>query len=176
MRRNLSENSLYIEKTLEHLFLAKLSQVIWRRKGNNLLEIATAEIDNKGFDVVLTLGDITRHVQLKSLKLGGKRAHIDVNLGLGLKPSGCILVCEYDPETLEFARFRFFGNPPGKRLANIKNYPVARNPRGKMLRRNVRKVPKTAFEIINTVEAVSERLFGIRVRPFKPKGEKSSWK
>lgn len=37
------------------------------------LLIATAEIDNNGFEAVLTLGDITRHVQLKCLKVGGKR-------------------------------------------------------------------------------------------------------
>ena len=150
MARNISENSLYIEKTLEHLLLAKLSQVIWRRRGSKLLEIATAEIDNKGFDVVLTLGDITRHVQLKCLKLVGKRAHIDVNVGLGLKPSGSVLLCEYDPENLEFERFRFFGNAPGKRLSSIKNLPVALNPRrnkqGRTPRKNVRRIPKSRFE------------------------------
>lgn len=70
--------------------------------------------------MVLTLGAVTRHVQLKTLKLGGKRAHINVNVGLGLKPSGCVLLCEYDPDTLELERFRFFGNAPGKRLSSIK--------------------------------------------------------
>ncbi|MGI8732801.1 MAG: hypothetical protein ACR2LM_05805 [Pyrinomonadaceae bacterium] len=164
MQRTLSENSLYIEKTLEHLLLAKLSQVIWRRKSLKLLEIATAEIDNKGFDVVLTLGDITRHVQLKCLKLGGKRAHIDVNVGLALKPSGCVLLCEYDPKTLEFERFRFFGNDPGQRLSSIKNLPVALNPRrnkqGRTLRKNVRKIPKSCFIPVDTIEGVAKKLFG----------------
>lgn len=164
MARNLSENSLYIEKTLEHLLLAKLSQIIWKSRSRKLLEIATAEIDNKGFDVVLTLGEITRHVQLKCLKLGGKRAHIDINVGLGLKPSGCVILCEYDEETLEFKRFRFFGNAPGKRLSNIKDLPVALNPRrntqGKTQRKNVRKIPKSCFEIVSTIEGIIKKLFG----------------
>jgi hypothetical protein len=163
MHRNLSENSLYIEKTMEHLLLAKLSQVIWRSKSRGLLEIATAEIDNKGFDVVLTLGDITRHVQLKCLKLGGKRSNIDVNVGLGLKPSGCVLLCEYDPDKLEFERFRFFGNVPGKRLAKISDLPVATNPGRKTPRKNVRKIPKSRFETIATIDAVVEKLFGVKV-------------
>jgi hypothetical protein len=162
MKRSLSENSLYIEKTLEHLLLAKLSQVIWKRNSRKLLEIATAEIDNKGFDVVLTLGDVTRHVQLpKCLKSGWKRSHIDVNVGLGLKPSGCVLLCEYNPETLEFERFRFLGKPPGKRLSNIKGFPVALNPRGKTQRKNVRKIPKGRFDLpVNKIEDVVRKLFG----------------
>ena len=156
---------MYIEKTLEHLLLAKLSQIIWKRKGVKLLEIATAEIDNKGFDVVLTLGDVTRHVQLKCLKLGGRRAHFDVNIGLGLKPSGCVLVCEYNPENLEFERFRFFGRAPGKRLSNIKSLPVARNPRRnkqgeRTPRHNVRKIPRSRFEQILSLEEVAKKLFG----------------
>ena len=170
MHRNISENSLYIEKTMEHLLLAKLSQVIWRSKNRGLLEIATAEIDNKGFDVVLTLGDVTRHVQLKCLKLGGKRAHIDVNVGLGLKPSGCVLLCEYDPDNLEFERFRFFGSAPGKRLTKISNMPVAKNPGRKTLRKNVRKIPKSRFEMVATINEVIEKLFGIKV----PKSKKKS--
>jgi len=55
MERDISENSLYIAKTLQHLLLARLSQVVWQKKKSKLLEIATAEIDNKGFDVVLTV-------------------------------------------------------------------------------------------------------------------------
>jgi hypothetical protein len=102
MERDISENSLYIEKTLEHLLLAQLSQTFWRRSGRHLLEIASAEIDNKGFDVVLTLGHSTRHVQLKTMKLGGKRAKIDVNVGLGTKPSGCVLFTYDDASQPQF--------------------------------------------------------------------------
>lgn len=164
MERNISENSLYIEKTLEHLLLAQLSQILWRRSGRHLLEIATAEIDNKGFDVVLTLGSITRHVQLKTLKLGGKRRKIEVNIGLAFKPSGCVLVCEYDPKTLEFESFSFLGNSPGKRLHKLKQYPVALNTRrslqGRTPRKNVRKIPKSHLECIATVEEVARKLFG----------------
>ena len=169
MHRDLSENSLYVEKTLEHLLLANLSQVIWRRKSRKLLEIATAEIDNKGFDVVLTLGAVTRHVQLKSLKLDGRRDNIDINIGLGLKPSGCVLVCEYDPNTLVFEKFHFFGNAPGKRLSNIKAFPIAKNPGRKTPRRNVRKIPKTLFKPVSTIEGVADKLFGTSVARSKRK-------
>lgn len=113
---------------------------------------------------MLTLADVTRHVQLKCLKLGGQRDHIDVNVGLGLKPSGCVLICEYNPKTLEFERFRFFGNAPGKRLSSIKNLPVALNPRrnkqGRTPRKNVRKIPKSRFETILNIEEVAKSLFG----------------
>ena len=120
MTRDISENSLFIEKTLQHLLLARLAQVLWKKEKLKLLEVATAEIDNKGFDVVLTVNKVTRHVQLKCLKLGAKRRHVDVNVGLFDKPSGCVLVCEYDPLNLEFSSFLFFGNRPGKSLPDIR--------------------------------------------------------
>jgi len=166
VERNISENSLYIEKTLQHMLLARLSQVVWKKKKSKLLEIATAEIDNKGFDVVLTVGKVTRHVQLKCLKLGGKRSHIDINVGLFDKSSGCVLVCEYDPSNLEFISFYFFGNLPGRRLPDIRKLPVALNPRrslkGRTPRKNVRNIPKRDFERIVTIEEIVEKLFGTK--------------
>jgi len=164
MVRNISENSLYIEKTLEQSLLAKLSQVAWRKRKSKLLEIATAEIDNKGFDVVLTVGKITRHVQLKCLKLGAKRRNVDVNVGLFDKPSGCVLLCEYNPSDLEFTGFYFFGNSPGKRLPDIRKLPVALNPRrslkGRTPRKNVPNIPKRRFAQVSKIEGVVEKLFG----------------
>ena len=114
--------------------------------------------------MVLTVNKVTRHVQLKCLKLGAKRRNIDVNVGLFYKPSGCILVCEYDPFRLEFAAFYFFGNKPGKRLPDIRKFPVALNPRrslaGRTPRKNVRNIPKKRFTTIENVEGVFTRLFG----------------
>ena len=164
MERSISENSLYIEKTLQHLLLARLSQVVWQKKKSKLLEIATAEIDNKGFDVVLTVNKVTRHVQLKCSKLGAKRRNIDVNVNLFDKPSGCVLLCEYNPADLEFAGFYFFGNAPGKRLPDIRKLPVALNPRrsltGRTPRKNVRNIPKARFTRVDSTEGVAQKLFG----------------
>lgn len=164
MERNISENSLFIEKTLEHLLLARLSQELWRNKKSKLLEIAIAEIDNKGFDVVLTVGKITRHVQLKCLTLGGKRSKIDVNVGLFDKPSGCVLLWEYNPDDLEFTRFYFYGNRPGTRIPDIRKLDVALSPRrslmGRTPRKNVRNVPKSLFARVSKIEGLVEKLFG----------------
>lgn len=133
MQRNISENSLYIEKTLEHLLLAQLSQIFWRRRGRHLLEIASAEIDNQGFDVVLSLGSVTRHVQLKTLKLSGKRQNIE--------------------------------NSPGKRLQKINQYPVAlstrRSLQGRTARKNLRRVPRSRFEPIATIDDVAQKTFRV---------------
>jgi hypothetical protein len=164
MPRGISENSLYIEKTLLHLFLAQLSQVVWTQEESPLLEISSAEIDNRGYDVVLSVGRITRHVQLKSEKTGGRRRNADINLGLAEKPSGCVVWSEYKPDSLEFVQFFFFGAAPGKRLPDIGNYPVALNARrnaiGRMPRKNVRLVSKKHFEEIGSIEALAEKLFG----------------
>jgi hypothetical protein len=165
MPRQISDNSLYIEKTLQHLLLARLSQAIWKRKKADLLEISSAEIDNRGYDVVLSLGCCTRHVQLKSQKTSGRRRDADINMALADKPSGCVVWSEYDPESLEFTRFFFFGGAPGAALPGIGAYPVRRNPRHNAVgvrppRNNVRLVPKKDFEKVDSVETLVEKLFG----------------
>lgn len=103
-------------------------------------------------------------MQLKCSKLGAKRRNIDVNVGLFDKPSSCVLLCEYVPADLEFAGFYFFGNAPGKRLPDIRRFPVALNPRrsltGRTPRKNVRNIPKKRFVPVDNIEGVFEKLFG----------------
>jgi hypothetical protein len=165
MPRSIPENSLYIERTLQHAFLAKLCQLVWANEASPLLEVSTAEIDNRGYDVVLSLGTVTRHVQLKSNRLGGKRRNADVHVGLAEKESGCVVWYEYDPASLEISNYRFFGGLPGKRLPNLAKFKVAKKSRGnaaglKTDRRNVRLVPRNRFRAVSSLKDLLVRLFG----------------
>jgi len=163
MPRSIPENSLYVEKALQHAFLAKLHQVIWASEARPLLEVSAAEIDNRGYDVVLSLGAVTRHVQLKSTQLGGKRRSADVHVGLAEKGSGCVVWHEYDPATLEIHHFLFFGGRPGERLPDLTAFKVARKSRGnaegvKTDRRSVRLVPRSRFKSVASVEELLVQL------------------
>jgi hypothetical protein len=165
MPRSIPENSLYIEHALQHAFLAKLYQLVWASDARPLLEVSTAEIDNRGYDVVLSLGRVTRHVQLKSNRLGGRRRSADVHVWLAEKSSGCVVWYEYDPLTLEISNYLFFGAPPGERLPDLSGSKVAKKSRGnaegiKTDRRNVRLVPRTRFEQVASIEDLLVRLFG----------------
>lgn len=165
MPRNISEHSLYVEKALQHVFLSKLYQLVWADEGCPLLEVSTAEIDNRGYDVVLSLGGVTRHVQLKSNRLDGKRRSADINVGLAQKNSGCVVWYEYDPATLEIHHFLFFGGLPGKRLPDLTKFKVAKKSRGtaegvKTDRRSVRLVPRSEFQTVGSLKELLVHLFG----------------
>jgi hypothetical protein len=150
---------------VQHAVLAKICKLVWVDDERPLLEVSTAEIDNRGYDVVLSLGAVVRHVQLKSTQEGGKRSKVDVHVGLTDKPSGCIVWYEYDPATLEIRRYHFFGSTPGESLPDLAAFKVAKKSRGnsagvKTARRSVRLVHKSKFESDLTAEELLIRLFG----------------
>jgi hypothetical protein len=165
MTRSVSENSLYVEHALQHEFLAKLYQAIWKDENRSLLEVSTAEIDNRGYDVVLSLGSITRHVQLKSSVLGGSTDEVTVSLELSKKPSGCVVWYEYESDTLEVQHFFYFGGKPGERLPDIADFPVARHTRAnsegvRSERPNIRRIKLTQFVSVKSLDELVGLLFG----------------
>lgn len=165
MARNVSENSLYVEHALQHVFIGRIYQEIWKDDDRPLLEVSLAEIDNRGYDVVLSLGEITRHVQLKSSVDGGSTDEVTVSLELSKKPSGCVVWYEYDPHSLEIERYFFFGDLPGKPLPNIAGLPVARHTRAnaegvRSERPNIRRVKRRQFKPVKNIRQLISLLFG----------------
>jgi hypothetical protein len=163
--RSISDNSLYVEKALQHTFIASLYQRIWQDERCPLLEVSSAEIDNRGYDVVLTVGHVTRHVQLKSTKEKGGCSAVNISLELEAKPSGCVVWYTYDPSTLGLKQFRFFGGEPGKRLPDISNQKKTKQTRAnaagvKAHRRNHRRVKRSDFRIANDLPELITWVFG----------------
>jgi hypothetical protein len=61
--------------------------------------------------------------------------------------------------------FLWFGAKPGDRLPSLTAYPIAKHTKGnaqgvKLPRPNLRVVPRSAFQLAETVADVAERLFG----------------
>ena len=165
MARSIYKNSLYVEKTLQHSFLARLYERVWENEDLPLMEVSTAEIDNSGYDVVISIGSITRHIQLKSSKVGGRTSSVPVNLQLAKKPSGCVVWYEYDPATLDIQNYRFFGNRPGEGLPDISSSPVAKNTRAnakgvKSERPNIRRIKQNQFKLVKNLDELLDLLFG----------------
>src|SRR3989344_8143667 len=61
----LAERSSYVENVLRHALVSSLASVFWGRDPSPSLQIFNSEVDDSGFDVVLSLGDQVRYVQLK---------------------------------------------------------------------------------------------------------------
>ena len=156
--------SSYREMLLEHLFAGEVMRHVWL-SGIKRLEILKPQVDDGGYDLVLEGNSIVRHVQLKATFRGSTVARFNVNTGLAVKPSGCVVVMLFEPQTLELGPFLWFGAPPGQPLPDLRCYPIAKHTKGnaqgiKLQRPNLRVIPRSAFETAATVADLVERLFG----------------
>lgn len=158
----ISHRSSALEKVLEYRFLAELSAELWCRGVE--FEVLRSDVDDNGHDLVIEADGILRHIQLKAMVKGGKRADVTVNTRLATKSSGCVIWMTYDPATLELGPFRWFGGKPGEPLQGLGD-KVAKHSKGnaageKTIRPAHRVIPRCAFETLGTLGELADRLFG----------------
>ena len=60
-----------------------------------VIDVRHSSVDAYGYDLVLNTGGVTRQVQLKSRKRGGKTSRYKINVALAEQPSGCIIWTDY---------------------------------------------------------------------------------
>ena len=154
-----STRSTLRERIVEHLFIGEALRALWRQQITDV-EVLRAEFDAHGYDLVLCRSAIIRHIQLKT-QAGGD---VSVSLSLAEKPSGCVIWLVVD-DKLNLAEFRWFGGQPGQPLPDISALKVARrttrNKQGERPeRKNHRLVPKRYFEVLDSLEALLEKLIG----------------
>lgn len=152
-----------LEKVLEHRLLAAITTELWVR-GVRDFEVLRGEVDAHGYDLVLEVSGILRHIQLKAMIRGGKRRDVGVSLALGRKPSGCVIWMTYDPDTLELGPFLWFGNDPGAALPALGDRSV-RHSKGdaqgfKAERTGHRLVSRSRFSQLPDVGDLVDALFG----------------
>lgn len=146
------------EKIVENRLLADLTVRMLRR--GSVMDVLKGQIDAQGHDVVLEAAGIIRHVQLKATVQGGKRAHVDINVKLRAKPSGCVVWMTYDPMTLTISDYRWFGAEPGEALPDLGS-KLTRHTRGsKADRPGLRNLVKGKFERLTSLDQLAEKLFG----------------
>lgn len=149
----LAERSSYIENVLRHALIAELSSVVWsRRDPFDALQVFNAEVDDSGFDVVLSLGSQVRYVQLKQAHDEKVPTHCSVRLSFSKLPGSCIVLMSHTIPELRLTQFRFFGGPPGEPMDCIAELrssksPGRRNAAGERKTRvNYRDVPVRGFK------------------------------
>lgn len=156
--------SSYRESLLEHVFSAEVMRHLWLR-GNTRIETLKPQVDDGGYDLVLEANGVVRHVQLKASHLGSSTRQVNANTHLMKKPSGCVIWLWFDKTTLALGPFRWFGGPPGRRLPDITNYPIAKHTKGnskgtKLDRPNLRVIKKKQFEVVKSIDELIFKLFG----------------
>lgn len=154
----LAMDSTLIEKALEHqLTGAIMARLLLRRQRYELLY---GLFDRDGYDVVIEAGGVMRHIQLKAVVAEGKRARFTMSTRLAAKPSGCAIWISWDPATISFTGFRFFGDAPGRPLPDLGDR-MARHTRGKKAERpDHREISGGRFEPVADLDALVDLLFG----------------
>ncbi|MCH4813071.1 hypothetical protein [Vreelandella neptunia] len=161
---NHSEHSSFREKLIEHLFIGELLKLSWMGFGCTL-EVASPEVDNAGYDLIVEDNGVVRHIQIKASYVGSKTASQKVHARLSEKPSGCVTWIYFNEDTLELGPFLFFGSLPGEKLPSLDGLKVAKHTKGnqsgfKAERPNIRVLPKSWFKNFSSIDEVYEALFG----------------
>ena len=159
-----TEHSSYRERLIEHLLIGELLKISWQN-GDCELEVSKPEVDNSGYDVIVELNGIIRHIQLKASYIGGKTAKQKVHTRLSSKPSGCVVWVYFNEATLDLGPFLFFGAQPGEPLPSLEGTKTARHTKGdqdgyKAERPNIREINKGQFAKIESITSLYATLFG----------------
>jgi hypothetical protein len=118
--------STYVENVLTHGFLYQLSREAWKLSPGHNLQIAKAEVDDSGYDVVLTLGKHVRYIQLKQAHHLKKNNRVSIQLAFSRIVGSCIVVIRYHAESLEITGFHFYGSKPTEPMLSIDGLPPSR--------------------------------------------------
>lgn len=157
-----THGSRLIERTLEYQLLGMLTAELLRR--GLRFEVLRGDIDLDGHDIVLEVGGIARHVQLKAIAEGGKTREVPINIALARKPSGCVVWMTYDPASFAITGWRWFGAEPGTPLPDLGSRMGKHTRPGsqgiKAPRPNTRVLGAGAFTRIDDIPALADRLFG----------------
>jgi hypothetical protein len=151
------------ERIVEHVFVGEALRRLWQR-GVTGVEVLRSEFDAGGYDLVMSYKAITRHIQFKTVTLGGRAPRVTASLKLMEKPSGCIIWIVVSPD-LDLVSYLWFGNAPDVPLPDISGFPVACHAKGtstgkKNERPMHRVIAKGKFEKIASLDLILGKLFG----------------
>jgi hypothetical protein len=157
-----SQRSSEREEYVEYIFLAELCSHGWAN--DRFVEVSRSKTDAFGYDLVLSSGLVTRHVQLKASRLDGAARSQKINQALTHKPSGCVVWLKVDSDTLLPKSYGWLGSLPGFQLGEL-GTKIARHTKAnaegvKNLRQNIREVGWTRFTPLATIGEVFNALFG----------------
>lgn len=162
-----THSSSVIAKTLEYRLLGDISAELLLR--GQVLEVLRSDVDAFGHDVVLEVGGIIRHIQLKVKVKGGKNREVNCHTALTLKPSGCIVWTTYDPQTYLAVEYACLGGRPGEVLQGIGEVVALRsthNGQGdRPPREDHRRIKYSTFDKFTNISDLVDWLFGELLLP-----------
>lgn len=163
---NVSQNSLYFEKLVEHRFISDMMTYCLYKKGITL-EIIHAEIDTNGYDLILSYKNINRYIQLKTSEEDSTTSSQKINLLIIEKENPCIIwiIRRYDNNINDFRfKYLYWGANRNEPLPDIGKYKIAKHTKANSLGikkqcKNTKIIPKGDFIEINSIEELFDKLF-----------------
>jgi hypothetical protein len=163
---DISENSLYFEKLVEHRFISDIMTYSLYKKGVTL-EIIHAEIDTNGYDLIISYKNINRYIQLKTSDVSSSTSKQKINLQILEKENPCIIwiLRSYDDNKNDYNfKYLFWGSNVRESLPDLSKYKTAKHNKAnssgvKQYRENFKEIPKRDFNKYNTIEELFNQLF-----------------
>jgi hypothetical protein len=145
--------SHYAENLLEHVFISEVLQECAFVR-HQTVGVLHAEVDDEGYDLVFELGEIVRHVQLKSRLQKGATKRIKVNANLERHTGGCVVLMSWEvtPHGRASLHYRWFGGAPTEPTKRLPNRDTDK-PRFPVLRLG-------DFDRLDSISDLVSRLFG----------------
>jgi len=157
-----AHHSILRERILEHWLVGEIMRRLWIA-GRTDIEVLRSEFDRGGYDLLLDLGGIVRHVQLKTSRKAGSTNEVTVSLELARRLSGCVIWVVV-ADDLSFDHFRWLGGVPGEPLPDISELKLAKQARAnaqgvKAEKPNFRRLPASKFDRLTGIDDLLDRLF-----------------
>ncbi|MEM1428788.1 MAG: hypothetical protein AAGG09_04950 [Pseudomonadota bacterium] len=162
-RKAHSEHATLREIILEHAFVADLLKHLWAH-GVFDVEILRSEFDARGYDLALSRGDVTRHIQLKAKRKSGKTRHVPISHRLARRAAGCVIVFVVNDD-LRTDHYLWFGGAPADPLPSLEGFARSRHTKGdasgvKAERRHHVQLPLSRCTALGTMDEVASALLG----------------
>jgi hypothetical protein len=165
-RKALAERSSYVENVLTHQLVAGLAGALWQQDPNTPLSIFNAEVDDSGFDLVLSCRQRLRYLQIKQVHLGGRAAKFSARLDFSHMIGSCVVVIVHRENDLAIDHFLFYGGPHDQAMPAIGAHKASIVPgrRGvdgvRKIRNHYRDIPRRRFMKVNSAAELLVSLFG----------------
>jgi hypothetical protein len=158
-----SSDSVLREKIVEHLFIGQLLRLIWS-EGIRDIEVLKPEVDRAGYDIVVAVNGIVRHIQLKAMRKGGRRTRVDLSTRLTERRGGCVVWLVVDEASFELGPFYWLGSEPHLPLV-LNSERVGRHTKGnargeKLERPMMRTLNRGDFTQFESMSELKKVLFG----------------
>lgn len=164
-RTALATRSSYVENVLTHSMISALAGDLWRRDPEIRMDILRTEVDESGFDLVLTMSGLARYIQIKQVNSEGRNKNFSVRADFALMPGSCVVVIVHRDSDLHIEGYRFFGAAPNKAMPSVDAFnssilPGRRDKDGnRRVREHYRDIPGVRFTKLNSVSDLLDVLF-----------------